>query len=207
METLPWELIGQIGANLLPKWRCRLYLCRKEWILGHFLAERDLFRWHDINRGVLDEIDEIDYDVLEICEFTVISKRVYDGDTTFCRWQIDGEDDENEEFSYSYTEIVNINVTYEWACMKMNSEEEYVIYYDDDAYNSLSALYNRYTMDPYMYDLYCCIENIHGYLSDKELNRLLIACGKDIYLNIEDDPDCDDSLIDRIMVIRNRYGY
>jgi hypothetical protein len=31
MEALPHELISVIGGHLLPKWRCRLYICCRNW--------------------------------------------------------------------------------------------------------------------------------------------------------------------------------
>jgi hypothetical protein len=60
METLPWELIGQIGANLLPKWRCRLYICCRKWY--HLLRQKmPLFDWcmrmNVLNKEVKNNID------------------------------------------------------------------------------------------------------------------------------------------------------
>jgi hypothetical protein len=41
MESLPWELIGQIGGFLAPKWRCRLYICNKLWHTKCYFAHNN----------------------------------------------------------------------------------------------------------------------------------------------------------------------
>jgi hypothetical protein len=56
METLPWELIAQIGANLLPKWRCRLYLCTKLWYSTCYSADKWLFDWCRKNKLIAPSI-------------------------------------------------------------------------------------------------------------------------------------------------------
>jgi hypothetical protein len=58
METLPWELIGIIGGYLLPRWRCRLYLCRREWYRKYYSG---LLEWRRNINGVLNEIAKIKY--------------------------------------------------------------------------------------------------------------------------------------------------
>jgi hypothetical protein len=58
METLPWELIGIIGDNLLPMWRCRLYMCNKLWYLKHY---NGLSKWRKCITNTLNEIAKIKY--------------------------------------------------------------------------------------------------------------------------------------------------
>jgi hypothetical protein len=60
METLPWELIGQIGDFLRPKWRCRLYICCRSW--WQLLRQNaPLFDWckrvDALNKEVVNNID------------------------------------------------------------------------------------------------------------------------------------------------------
>jgi hypothetical protein len=206
MQHLPWELVGQIGANLLPKWRCRLYLCCKLWHSECYLAERDLFRWHKSIHDTLCDILEINYDVIEVSKYTVISKRDQWGYYVFCRWKVDGIEDEDDDLLFSYTEIVTSDLVYEWFCMDVSSEEEYDICTNEDDYNIIMALYNRYALkrdNIQMYNLYNCIDYIHEYLSDSDLCKLLIACGKNIYRDIREDPDREGSLLNRIAWIRS----
>ncbi len=43
--NLPHELIAAIGDHLLPKWRCRLFMCCKLWQRECAQSQRDLFQW------------------------------------------------------------------------------------------------------------------------------------------------------------------
>jgi hypothetical protein len=61
METLPWELIGQIGGFLAPKWRCRLYLCCKEWYERCYMSTYEYLRVHKHMHYVLLDIRKIRY--------------------------------------------------------------------------------------------------------------------------------------------------
>jgi hypothetical protein len=60
MESLPWELIGQIGANLLPKWRCRLYICCREWYYKCYSSD-DMLKWYIRMRNTISYINTIKY--------------------------------------------------------------------------------------------------------------------------------------------------
>ncbi len=62
IENLPYELIAIIGDLLTPKWRLRLFLCRKEWSRECIGPQRDLFNWHKKMQDIIGEISNIKYE-------------------------------------------------------------------------------------------------------------------------------------------------
>jgi hypothetical protein len=75
MESLPYELVDMIGANLLPMWRCRLYLCCKVWYDTCYLMQRDLFSWHNCVAFTNKEIKEIRYNIYDTKVYERLSHR------------------------------------------------------------------------------------------------------------------------------------
>jgi hypothetical protein len=200
METLPWELIGEIGRNLAPKWRCRLYLCRKLWYVECYSADMWLFKWHATNYNVLSDIKSIKEDIIRIDNSEAISRRTIGQHCVFTyTWT--KENDTEVYLVYRYMEISSRTGTYEWYNLDLESGEARFIYDNDRNYDAISSRYNRYDMlqnNPYMYNIYCSINYIHEYLNYSDLYRLLIACGKNIYYNIWYDEFRDDSLAFRL---------
>jgi hypothetical protein len=71
MESLPYELVDMIGTNLLPKYRCRLYLCHKVWYDTCYLMQQTLFNWHQKNKLITNDIAKISYiNVTYECKLT-----------------------------------------------------------------------------------------------------------------------------------------
>jgi hypothetical protein len=61
MSDIPHELIAAIGDFLLPKWRCRLFICCKEWYEKCYICNANLFIWLANNRNNIKNIDKIVY--------------------------------------------------------------------------------------------------------------------------------------------------
>jgi hypothetical protein len=189
--NLPWELVGQIGANLLPKWRCRLYICNKLWYSTCYSAEKWLFLWHMRNSHVLSKLKKIKYDIAEISRYNSISLRVNaNGRYTFGEWWTS---DWNRYGNNYYAECYIINATYFYKILddyqtgayKMNT-------FETSKYDYMVTLveYNRYMMKKnniYAYNLYSTMCHIHSYLSHNDLKNTLKAFGNDTYYSIKFD--------------------
>jgi hypothetical protein len=65
MDALPWEIVSVIGANLLPKYRCRLYICTKLWYSECYWRHIDIFNWHKNSARVHKDISRIRYITIE----------------------------------------------------------------------------------------------------------------------------------------------
>jgi hypothetical protein len=92
METLPYELVGQIGAFLAAKWRCRLFICTKLWYVQCY---DDLLRWRKNINGALNEIAKIDYKCVE-----------YFKPHTYVQYSIRKYGDNYITYTYMYTYIM-----------------------------------------------------------------------------------------------------
>ncbi len=65
IESLPHELIAIIGDYLLPKWRLRFFLCRKDWYFSRTRRQKALFKWHNRMMMVIIDISNIKYKCVE----------------------------------------------------------------------------------------------------------------------------------------------
>ncbi len=73
METLPHELVAAIGDNLMPKWRCRLFMCCKLWRDKCFWPQKYVFDWCRNIYLVNKSINSMQYDAYS----HVINKSLY----------------------------------------------------------------------------------------------------------------------------------
>jgi hypothetical protein len=91
MDNLPHELIAAIGDFLAPKWRLRLFLCRKEWARECIWPQRDLFDWHSRMFLVHKNIHKIQYMIVNTVD-GAISRRLspYTGEV-YSEYTIKGE--------------------------------------------------------------------------------------------------------------------
>ncbi len=78
MEALPHELVAVIGDFLAPKWRLRLFLCRKEWSRECIGPQRWLFQQHANMHMSLNIINNMEYNIVED-DITSISRRRLQG--------------------------------------------------------------------------------------------------------------------------------
>ncbi len=64
MEILPHELVSAIGDFLLPKYRCRLFICCKEYYDKCYMTQKDFLKWYSNNKNNITIINQIKYNIL-----------------------------------------------------------------------------------------------------------------------------------------------
>jgi hypothetical protein len=184
METLPWELIGVIGANLLPMWRCRLYLCCKDWYIHMSLADKELFIWHKMNTDNIANINCIDYDIIVAHKKILISRRKYNNirSPTYSTFRIHGYLDISRSTArYEYNGQYNVinAVIEEGGSVCIWSEYNNITTYlrESAHYDEIKTIKRDITM----HGLYYCMQRIYKFLDKKDFINLLFASGKIIW--------------------------
>ncbi len=71
MSYIPHELVAAIGDFLAPKWRCRLFICCREWYNKCY--DTINFICHRQFRKIMSEIRDIKYDIVEVSKNECIS--------------------------------------------------------------------------------------------------------------------------------------
>jgi hypothetical protein len=187
METLPWELIGQIGANLLPKYRCRLYMCTKLWYTECYLADKWLFLWHNLCKcNILNKITAIKYDIIvEPYASHILSYRIKENGYYVFGHQIFYYNRRLRVY-YSLVDMVGKKRTYR-CCTAGNCIDKYWTA-DYDRLMSFRIEHIIKTDNYHMYILiYKIMRHLELYLSNKDLKSFLIACGNNVYFYINKD--------------------
>jgi hypothetical protein len=128
---LPHELIAAIGGHLLPKWRLRLFICRKEWSRECIRPQRWLFKWNSNLALVHANIDKIYYKVIKMDTDEVISRRISTLNETYSIYS-----QHNDRYSTNNSSMI--------ICTK-NMVHYYNSYVDDPcyyAYRSDEGMFN-----------------------------------------------------------------
>ncbi len=129
MNTLPYELVAAIGDHLLPKYRCRLFMCCKLWQRECAWPQRDLFQWHANMHKLLDNINT-EYELTNLY-YTSSTKNAYVTQS------------KRNNIVYTYEQWYNKNTLKYYTRFQMYSNERY-IYIDGKLIRNLNNRSFRY---------------------------------------------------------------
>jgi hypothetical protein len=184
METLPYEIVAAIGDHLLPKYRCRLFMCCKLWQRECTWPQRWLFQWYEEITRVNKLIKTIKYDIVSDidCEYgvyNVMSEIIKPNGNIVYAGNSINEDDFNMNRHYNIVYISSKRRTYEYE----NGE----VTFTTDNYISAKEIFRSYRVkymlyyvrknDQYRCNIYLSIDNIIKYLNRADVVRLAIALG------------------------------
>jgi hypothetical protein len=192
MNFLPHELITMIGSHLLPKWRLRLFLCRKEWTRECAETQRALFDWHMRMKDNLNYIGEIKYDIIDINSVEAVSKRVLPNNKIIysARCLVE-EIFSNGRGNTCSLYAISSQLSYFQYMPEMGiGRRIYYIYEDIDVlqqgWHYLQSLYLLHYIRKMFggsYKIYRALEYISMYLDDpNEILKLYFAFGKIYYV-------------------------
>jgi hypothetical protein len=186
MEGLPWELIGQIGDFLLPKWRCRLYICCREWYAKCYLAAKDVFTVYRHKLKVNADINNIQYNIASDKNNGSISEIIkHSGDTPTYAFHTTLEYDEPGKMD-SNTIICN-----DFEVFIYNVDIEMIVTYINRGtwdnhikrdYKNTRRVFNLYYLmnhDEYKYKVYKCFRLFRKYITHRDVMKFIEAFGKE----------------------------
>jgi hypothetical protein len=200
MEDLPHELIAAIGDHLLPKWRCRLFMCCKLWQHECAWPQRDLFQWHSNNWLNIKFIaSNVKYDCIKVTEHAYIVKKNIKPNLLAFIYYVYSPGNSDRINPHISLVIIARKYLYNDANPWCLCHSQYRFYgnnnLDDGGLNFVASsvtLYYRLAMkrdNAYLYSIYNCIPQLYGYLSNIDFNNLIKACGHMIKFMLYNDSD------------------
>jgi hypothetical protein len=189
METLPWELIGQIGGFLAPKYRCRLYLCRKLWYVECYLATYDFFQVCKCMHYVLVDIRKIKYFIYsyyadnikyQLSEITKINRIPVYAESFYSDHTLG-----NKHLILAIYNGKNryriIDYLYSTVAYKSDEIDRRDAMYDYKSCEVNAMNHNIRTNNILCYNIFICMKVLKNYMHKDDILNISIALGKDIY--------------------------
>ncbi len=192
MNFLPHELITMIGSHLLPKWRLRFFLCRKEWSRECIRPQLALFNWHMRMKSNFDYVCRIKYNIIDLNSVETISKRITPNNKIIYSAHCLVKEilSNGSEYTYNlYT--ISSQVSYFQYTPETNAFGYIYYTYEDtnileNGWHYLQSLYLLYYIRKMFggsYKIYRALECISMYLDDpNDVIRLHFAFGKIYYI-------------------------
>jgi hypothetical protein len=176
MDNLSHELIAAIGDFLAPKWRLRLFLCRKEWARECIWPQKWLFQRYANMHMSLNIINNMEYNIVEDSKVSISRRRLQDGNVVYIRRN---KCELGKRFVHNAYHIFNKSFTPNEAYWGANHCVPDVVYNSNksEMLNFIVSYYEKYMSiyKPELYVIYYAVILLSKYLDIADYVNLTIA--------------------------------
>ncbi len=190
MEILPHELIAAIGDRLVPKWRCRLFICVKLWYSECYMNtdNKYLLIWYGKISPSLAYINNIKHKVLSERLVSLSKRAVKLNNNKHKVYSFYGSYRIRRTNEHFCCEVISPYTKYEYIdhCKTMHMDE-YKHYRACDDYIIIQSLYTIFKLkQTNKYKILRVLWTLSYRIDHPLFLKLAIAFGKDIYIALRE---------------------